>query len=82
MSGGLLKSDFAKDWPEGHGRQDQRALNRLDQAAAMRSSCAGCAARAENVAVGLLTAMFLTFLLQIVSRYVLNCRSAGRSSSA
>lgn len=29
-------------------------------------------ARAENVAVGLLTVMFLSFVIQIVSRYVLN----------
>lgn len=29
-------------------------------------------ARAENVAVGLLTVMFLSFMLQIVSRYVFN----------
>ncbi|MEP3279003.1 MAG: TRAP transporter small permease subunit [Stappiaceae bacterium] len=29
-------------------------------------------ARADNVAVGLLAAMFLAFVLQIVSRYVLN----------
>jgi TRAP-type C4-dicarboxylate transport system permease small subunit len=29
-------------------------------------------ARADNVAVGLLTVMFLSFILQIVSRYVLN----------
>jgi C4-dicarboxylate transporter, DctQ subunit len=35
--------------------------------------------RADNVAVGLLTAMFLTFLIQIGSRYVFNARSAGRS---
>ena len=29
-------------------------------------------ARADNVAVGLLTAMFLAFILQIVSRYLVN----------
>ncbi len=29
-------------------------------------------ARADNVAVGLLTAMFLSFILQIFSRYVIN----------
>jgi C4-dicarboxylate transporter DctQ subunit len=29
-------------------------------------------ARAENVAVGLLTVMFLSFMLQIISRYVFN----------
>ena len=28
--------------------------------------------RADNVAVGLLTAMFLSFMLQIISRYVIN----------
>ena len=38
----------------------------------MRSTLKWLAARAENVAVGLLTVMFLSFVVQIVARYVLN----------
>ena len=38
----------------------------------MRTALRWLSARAENVAVGLLTVMFLSFVLQIVARYVLN----------
>lgn len=38
----------------------------------IRSAGAFLKARAENVAVGLLTALFLCFVVQIVSRYVFN----------
>lgn len=38
----------------------------------MRAALAWLSARAENVAVGLLTVMFLSFVLQIGARYVLN----------
>ena len=38
----------------------------------MRKALAWLRARADNVAVGLLTVMFLSFVVQIVSRYVLN----------
>ena len=38
----------------------------------MASALVWLKARAENVAVGMLTAMFLTFVLQIGSRYVFN----------
>jgi TRAP-type C4-dicarboxylate transport system permease small subunit len=38
----------------------------------MKSALAWLHRRADNVAVGLLTAMFLSFMLQIVSRYVIN----------
>lgn len=38
----------------------------------MRSTIAWLRARADNVAVGLLTVMFISFIIQIVSRYVLN----------
>jgi TRAP-type C4-dicarboxylate transport system permease small subunit len=38
----------------------------------MRAAISWLQARADNVAVGLLTAMFASFILQIVSRYVLN----------
>jgi TRAP-type C4-dicarboxylate transport system permease small subunit len=38
----------------------------------MRAALAWLRARADNVAAGLLAAMFLTFVLQIVTRYVVN----------
>jgi TRAP-type C4-dicarboxylate transport system permease small subunit len=38
----------------------------------MRAAVTWLRARADNVAVGLLTAMFLTFILQIVARYLFN----------
>lgn len=38
----------------------------------MRQVLAWLRARADNVAVGLLTVMFVSFVIQIVSRYVLN----------
>lgn len=38
----------------------------------MRKALAWLRARADNVAVGLLTVMFASFVVQIVSRYVLN----------
>jgi C4-dicarboxylate transporter, DctQ subunit len=38
----------------------------------MRPTLAWLRARADNVAVGLLTVMFISFIVQIVSRYVLN----------
>ena len=38
----------------------------------MRAAIAWLRARADNVAVGLLTAMFLSFVLQIAARYVFN----------
>src|SRR3569623_4570 len=38
----------------------------------MRKTLAWLRARADNVAVGLLTVMFISFVIQIVSRYVLN----------
>jgi len=38
----------------------------------MRRTLAWLRARADNVAVGLLTVMFVSFVIQIVSRYVLN----------
>ena len=38
----------------------------------MRAAIAWLRARADNVAVGLLTAMFVAFVLQIVARYVFN----------
>ena len=38
----------------------------------MRAAIAWLRARADNVAVGLLTAMFLAFILQIAARYVFN----------
>jgi TRAP-type C4-dicarboxylate transport system permease small subunit len=38
----------------------------------MRKALAWLRARADNVAVGLLTVMFISFVIQIVSRYVLN----------
>lgn len=38
----------------------------------MRAAIAWLRARADNVAVGLLTAMFVAFILQIVARYVFN----------
>ncbi len=38
----------------------------------MRQALAWLRARADNVAVGLLTVMFVSFVIQIVSRYVLN----------
>ncbi|MEW9807085.1 TRAP transporter small permease [Mesorhizobium marinum] len=40
--------------------------------AAVRAALRWLRARAENVAVGLLAVMFLSFMLQIVSRYVFN----------
>lgn len=38
----------------------------------MQAALRWLSARADNVAVGLLTVMFLTFILQIASRYVFN----------
>ncbi len=38
----------------------------------MRATLRWLRARADNVAVGLLTAMFVSFVIQIVSRYVFN----------
>ncbi len=38
----------------------------------MEDALAWLRRRADNVAVGLLTAMFLSFMLQIISRYVIN----------
>jgi C4-dicarboxylate transporter DctQ subunit len=38
----------------------------------MRKALAWLRARADNVAVGLLTVMFISFVIQIVSRYVLD----------
>src|SRR3954462_2626568 len=49
---------------EGHAREDQRAEIMRPGAWLRR--------RAENIAAGLLAAMFLAFVIQIVFRYVFN----------
>ena len=71
----FLESDFAKSWPAGHARSDQPG-GRVSLAPAGEGRAALLVKRlergAELAAAAMFAVLFGAFMIQIVSRYVLN----------